>query len=487
VDTFFSNIHSDDQGFLNNAVSRFISGEQQEYDIVMRMRHKDGGYRWIRAIGEAFRDKDGVAMRIAGSHIDITDLKQTELELQKTSDRLMQLAEQSRNIAWETDDKGSFTYVSQVAKSVLGYEPCELTGRMHFYDLHPEQDREEFKKAALDVYKTFQPFEGLPNQLVTKQGNVIWVSTNGIPILREDGSLQGYRGSDTDITKRVELEESVKELNRQIRESLEEQVEKKTEELRAAMAELLEREKMASLGSLVSGIAHEINTPLGIGVTTASYLDKINNEARELLAEGKMSKEGLLHFMESVNESITILNSNLYRASELIKNFKQIAVNQSNELRTRFKILDYIHSLLVSLKHEYKSKDIKFEIDCPEDLMFNSYPGIISQILTNLVMNSLVHGFKGRESGRIKITVRMDEENIYLIYEDDGRGISPENLPRIQDPFFTTNREHGGSGLGMNIIYNLVTSKLGGTMQSESEFGSYTKFTIQFPIERGEN
>jgi signal transduction histidine kinase len=250
------------------------------------------------------------------------------------------------------------------------------------------------------------------------------------------------------------------------------------------MTHLMEREKMASLGSLVSGVSHEINTPLGIAVTTASFIEKLNNESRKKLSEGKMTKEDLRLFMDSLFESVVILNSNLYRASELIKSFKQISVNQSSEMRSKFKLIEYINAVAISLRHEYKNKNYAFEVNCPDDLVLYSYPGAISQIIINLLTNTVTHGFKGRDTGTIQIEAMVKDDRVFIIYSDDGVGIPEENLSRIFDPFFTTNRENGGSGLGLNIIYNLVTNQLNGKIECSSVVGHGTRFVIDLPIGR---
>ncbi len=479
---FLELVHPEDMENTIKAICK-IEEEERITDFINRYRCKDGSYKHIEwRVHPKGKLKYAAATDITNELIIEKKRKQAESLLYDTNIRLLELAEHSKTVAWETDQNGLYTYVSEVSKSVLGYSPEELVGKFHFYELHPLEGREEFKNNALKAFSAKISFNGLINPLVTKDGTRIWASTYGFPVLNEDGSLIGYKGSDMDVTERIEMEESIKKLNQQMLQSLEEQVEIRTAEYKAAMSQLMERERMASLGSLVSGVAHEINTPLGIGVTTASYIEKLNNENRKLLTEGKMSKNGLLQFMDSINESIVILNHNLFRASELIKNFKQIAVNQSGELQVNFKFIDNINSVLISLKHEYKNKDYIIDIECPEDLVIYSYPGAISQILTNLIMNTLTHGFKGKDKGSIKIQVSKENDNIKFVYSDDGLGISPDHINRIYDPFFTTNREYGGSGLGMNIIYNIVTTKLNGTIQCISEVNNGATFIIEFPI-----
>lgn len=289
------------------------------------------------------------------------------------------------------------------------------------------------------------------------------------------------------------LSESIDIMGDNIRESFEQikynedrleyLVEQQRQELEMAMAELLNKEKLASLGSLVSGISHEINTPLGVAVSATSLLEQNTEKATEHMITGNMTKEELITYMDNVVETSTILSKNLNRASDLIKSFKKIAVNQSVERKTSFNINDYIHSLLLSLKHEYKKKDHIFEVICEPDLVIHSYSGTISQILTNLIMNSIIHGFKDITGGHVTIQVIDHSDYLTLLYRDNGRGMDEEISKRIFEPFFTTNRNQGGSGLGLNIVYNLVTGHLNGNISCESSVNVGTTFIIEFEKE----
>lgn len=259
------------------------------------------------------------------------------------------------------------------------------------------------------------------------------------------------------------------------------ELEKAYTELTEAQLQIIEQEKMASLGSLVAGVAHEINTPLGIGITSASYLEKINREAQKKLADGEMSKGSLQRFMENITESINIMTLNLGRASELIRNFKQVAVDQSNDIKTQFELKDNIDTVVASLKHEYKKKQLVINNNCPDNISLNSYPGAFFQIFTNFIMNSVKHGFTGRESGAISIDASLANNMLKIIYCDDGIGIPNKDLKKIFDPFFTTNRQSGSSGLGLNIVYNIVTQKFKGNIHCESDTGKGVKFIIELP------
>lgn len=263
---------------------------------------------------------------------------------------------------------------------------------------------------------------------------------------------------------------------------LEEKIEEKNLELESQYKYILETEKVASLGSLVAGISHEINTPLGVGISSASYLERINIETKEQLLNGTMTKNDLINFMEKVAESTALLNSSLDRAGKLVKSFKQIAVDQSSEVKYKFNLHDCITAVILSLRHEYKKLNHVLINDCPKSIELNSYPGAFTQIFTNLIMNSIKHGFKDTNNGCIKISAIETENSIKITYEDNGIGISEENLKRIYEPFFTTNRGNGSSGLGMHIVFNIVNQKLGGQISGESEITKGIKFTIQINI-----
>lgn len=284
------------------------------------------------------------------------------------------------------------------------------------------------------------------------------------------------------IQKLIMKQEEIELIHKTETQRMNKIIDEKTKNLESAMKELLEREKMASLGELVSGVAHEINTPLGVAVSASSLMEVNNESFKKELMQGNISKSGLIDYIESIDETTSILNSNLYRASELVKSFKEVAVNQSIEEKSKFNLREYIDSILLSLKHEYKNKNIDFEIDFPADLVIDSYSGAISQIFTNLIMNSLVHGFRDRKSGKITISALKNNEKLMINYKDNGLGMSKDVQKHVFEPFYTTNRGEGGSGLGMNIVYNLVTAKLNGKISCISEIGIGTEFVIEIKL-----
>jgi predicted ATPase/signal transduction histidine kinase len=276
----------------------------------------------------------------------------------------------------------------------------------------------------------------------------------------------------------------------QFNQNLEQLVDERTTELsqtlanlKATQTQLVEAEKMAALGGLVAGVAHEINTPLGIGVTAASLLADKSTALSEAFKNGKMKRSDLEKYLDTATSSTTLILSNLSRAAELIKSFKQVAVDQSCEKRRIFGVKAYLQEILLNLRPKLKRTKLTIEIHGDENLTIDSYPGAFSQIVTNLVMNSLTHAYEPEDEGRIVLEFQQNSEQFIFQYRDDGKGIPGENLSKIFEPFFTTKRGQGGSGLGLHIIYNLVTQRLKGTIQCKSQVGSGTSFLLEFPIQ----
>jgi signal transduction histidine kinase len=251
--------------------------------------------------------------------------------------------------------------------------------------------------------------------------------------------------------------------------------------MQTARRQLIQAEKMAALGQLVAGVAHEINTPVGVSVTAASYLQRITDEVSESLSKGKLRRSELEKYMASAVESTSEILSNLMRAAELIQSFKQVAVDQNVDERRHFNLHKYIHEILLSLRSKYKNTKYQIVVNCPEDLIIYSYPGAIMQIIANLVMNSLIHGFEGREQGVITIDVSAGPDEVRMRYRDNGKGLTAQEKIRIFEPFFTTKPGRGGTGLGMHIVYNLVTQTLNGGIVCESAPGKGAGFTITLP------
>jgi signal transduction histidine kinase len=284
----------------------------------------------------------------------------------------------------------------------------------------------------------------------------------------------------------VLLENNVKERTREITQK-NSQLEQQKEELLSTLEnlqktrdQLIESEKMAALGGLVAGVAHEINTPVGVGITAVSTLQEKLQKMAVQYKNDEISRKDFKEFFESVDCAALLIQKNLERTASLIQSFKQVSVDQVTEQQRVFALKEYLDDILISLKPKFIDKKIAFKIECDEELQLKSYPGIYAQIFTNMLLNSLQHGFPEKNSGIVQIKASLDKNILKIIYRDDGAGVSPKDLPHIFEPFYTSD-QHRGTGLGLNIVYNLIKQKLHGTISCISEPGQGALFTIEVP------
>jgi signal transduction histidine kinase len=288
----------------------------------------------------------------------------------------------------------------------------------------------------------------------------------------------------------IQLEEHQKELE-EVNTLLEEQKEElmqQKEELQATLEnlqktqeQLVESEKMAAVGGLVAGVAHEINTPIGIGITAISNLQDDIQRMAALYEKDEISRKAFREFLQSSQNVTQLIRKNLERTASLVQSFKQVSADQVTEQQRIFALKEYLNDILVSLQPKFREKKIEFDIACDEELQLNSYPGVYAQIFTNLLLNSLQHGFYKKNTGTIGISAEIKDELLKIRYTDDGSGISKKDLPHIFEPFYTSD-QHRGTGLGLNIIYNLVKQKLRGTITCESEPGKGVAFRMEMPV-----
>jgi signal transduction histidine kinase len=245
---------------------------------------------------------------------------------------------------------------------------------------------------------------------------------------------------------------------------------------------LVESEKMASLGSLVAGVAHEINTPVGIAVSAASYLQDRTRAVREKLECGTLAQADVASYLDDAAQSARLLLSNANRAAQLVQSFKQVAVDQTSDDRRRFDLKKYVEETLLSLQPKLMGTRVAVHVDCVPGIEMDSYPGPLAQVITNLILNSLQHGFAAGANGTIHITARLDgDDEVVFCHEDDGCGIPEDLHNRIFEPFFTTRRGLGGSGLGLHLVYNIVTARLNGSIHVKTRAGGGTLFVLRLP------
>ncbi len=400
--------------------------------------------------------------------------------LQKTF-MLESAVEQSVDGIAVSELNGNISFANQAWAEMHGYGPEEISG-MNMDSFHTDEQLQNelasFKKVIID--------KGAQTGSVghKKKDGTTFISMMTSTILKRNGNSDlSIVNIARDITenKRQEKElrmakEKTEETNIALQESL--------EILRQTQDHLVESEKMVSLGGLVAGVAHEINTPLGVGLTASSFLADKTAEYEKLFLSGELKRSDLEKLMKISKESSTILLTNLERAAGLVRSFKQVAVDQSEVEHRKFNLKQYIDDLLVSLRPNFRQNKHTVSVQCLDDLEVDSYPGVFSQVITNLLMNSIQHGFDNIDNGEISIDINTNEnsDELRINYRDNGKGMSKEAEKKVFEPFFTTRRGQGGTGLGMHIVYNLVTQVLGGKILCKSFSGKGTLFSINVPL-----
>jgi signal transduction histidine kinase len=282
----------------------------------------------------------------------------------------------------------------------------------------------------------------------------------------------------------LSLEEKVQQRTMALKEANNELIQT-LEKLHQFQRQMVQNEKMASLGDMVAGVAHEVNTPIGLGVTASTMMLDRLSDMRKAFEDKTLKASSLSKFIAEGEENLNIIYRNLNRAAELISSFKQVAVDQSSENNRVFSFAKLMDEILMSMRPKLKKVKHLINVSCADNLVVESKAGPINQIMINLIMNSIIHGFEDMDKGRIDIAIKsVDDNKVSIEFKDNGKGI-PEHLrKRIFDPFVTTKRGQGGSGLGMHLVYNLVTQALNGSISIVSEEGQGVEFRIIFPVKK---
>ena len=331
------------------------------------------------------------------------------------------------------------------------------------------------------------------NQIVTAKGDLLFMAWNNVILRDAEGHPIGTLSSGEDITARKHAEEALRSINAELEvgvaartqelQDSNRHLQQTLETLKVTQDELIQSEKMASLGALVAGVAHELNTPLGNSVTVCTTLKDDLESFAEHLNEGKLTKSRLNDFVERDLHGMQLLMRNLERANTLVGNFKRVATDQSSELRRRFDLAETVYEVVDTIYPQFKHTPHRMIVNIPNGIFLDSYPGPLGQVLTNLALNSLLHGFDATINGEVRIQAqRLDREQVRLSVSDNGKGISPDHMGRIFDPFFTTRLGQGGSGLGLHIVYNIIEKTLGGHISVHSNPGIETTFAVEIPV-----
>lgn len=271
--------------------------------------------------------------------------------------------------------------------------------------------------------------------------------------------------------------------------TLEQKVVERTRALEEASEQLLQSEKLVSLGRMVAGFAHEINTPVGIALSAITHNEEILNHLQDMMKQEEVSEEEFSNALTTLHEAGVLAVSNLMRAAELVRSFKRTSIDQASEQLREFNVTELIQDVQSNLHNEFKRTQITCAVNCADGLKITGVPGLFAQLFTNLMLNSLQHAFdEGRRPGKIEITVSsLPGNKLHILYTDNGTGMSAETAAKVFEPFFTTRRGQGGSGLGLYVCYNIVTTQLHGSISCQSAPDQGSRFDIEFPLVSVEN
>ncbi|MBL8248334.1 MAG: PAS domain S-box protein, partial [Candidatus Competibacter sp.] len=474
-------IHPEDRPAAEAAIQAHLADRAPQFNLEFRMRTPAGDWKWINGRGQVIeRDAARRPLRMVGTHADISDRKRTEAALWESERKYRELVENANSIILRWNPQGKITFINEFGLRFFGYSAEELIGQHVVGTIVPldETTGRDLRPLMDEICLHPERFERNVNENMRRNGERVWVSWTNKTVLDDQGQVMEVFSVGSDITDRKRAEEELQ----QHREHLEELVTERTAELRQAMAQIVQSEKLAALGSLVAGVAHELNTPLGNARVVASSLGEHLHEFAAAVESGALRRSQVDGFLSRGREAVELLERNTARAADLISQFKQVAVDQTSMRRRLFNLRQTVEEVLVTLRPQFKRTAHRIELDIPPELELDSYPGPLEQVLANLISNSLNHGFAGLKAGCIRLQAHaISPMQLALRYVDNGVGIPAATLNRIFEPFFTTRLGQGGSGLGLYIVYNLVRGVLGGAIQVESSSGQGASFTLTLP------
>jgi PAS domain S-box-containing protein len=438
-----------------------------------QVRAGDGKVLWLSDSATVVRDQAGEIVRYEGTVRDITDQKRAEDAVAEGRRLLQQVIDTVPAVINVKDKQLRYVLMNRYMAGIFGIAPKDAIGRTtsDLMSRYGAQKTDENDKRVLAAGRGLGFYE---EEYIDVAGNMRQWLVNKLPLLDADGQIEHIVTVALDIgeRKRGELE------MRKAKDAAEAAL----RNLRETQNSLIEAEKLAALGRLVAGVAHEVNNPVGISLTVASSLERKSALFAAEVARGDLRRSSLNDFLETSRDAASQLVANLNRAAELITSFKQVAADRNYSDQRIFDLGDLTEQVVMSLRPGLRKHNLTLTVDCQPNLTMNSYPGPYGQVLTNLFLNSVAHAFPDGKPGTVDIQVRESgKDNVEILFSDNGCGMSLDVRRRAFDPFFTTRRDQGGTGLGLHIVYSIVTNRLGGRLDLDSEPGGGTRIQIILP------
>ena len=446
-------------------------GMVREFEYQVRQR--GGGILWLSDSATVVRDDKGEVVRYEGNVRDITDQKRAEDAIAEGRRLLQQVIDTVPAVINVKDNRLRYVLMNRYMSGIFGIEPEEAIGRTtaELMSRYGAKKTDVFDKRVLEGANELGFYE---DEYVDATGQMRQWLVNKLPLLDADGKVDRIVTVALDIgeRKRVELE------MRKARDAAETAL----RNLRDTQASLIEAEKLAALGRLVAGVAHEVNNPVGISLTVASALERKTANFATEVERGDVRRSSLNEYLATSRDASSQLVANLNRAAELIQSFKQVAADRNYSDQRTFDLADLTEQVAMSLRPGLRKRNLTLNVECQPNLMMTSYPGPYGQVLTNLFLNAVSHAFPDGRPGVVDIQVRESgKDNVEILFCGNGCGMSLDVRRRAFDPFFTTRRDQGGTGLGLHIVYSIVTNRLGGRLDLDSEPGNGTRIQIILP------
>ncbi|THD61936.1 MAG: PAS domain-containing sensor histidine kinase [Bradyrhizobium sp.] len=411
-----------------------------------------------------------VAVNVAAE--EITERKHAEAALQASERQFHTLADSIPQLVWMADAMGKIYWFNSHWHDYTGTSVNDTSSHDWQATLAPvslEEARYRWTQ-ALEAGTSLE----LELSLLGKDGQYRPFLTRVIPLRDPTAVIYGWIGTHIDISERKRNEQAVRDARDTAETAL--------QNLRETQNSLIEMEKLAALGRLVAGVAHEINNPVGTSLTVATALERKTTMIATEMAQGTLRRSSLSEFLEISRQASSQLVANLNHAAELIQSFKQVATDRNQSNQRTFDLGDLTEQIALSLRPGLGKKNLTLKVECQPNLTMISYPGPYGQVLTNLFLNSATHAFADNKEGSIEIKVlAAGKDSVEIIFSDDGCGMSVDVRRKAFDPFFTTRRDQGSTGLGLHIVHSIVTNYLGGRLHLDSEAGEGTKVRLVLP------